>query len=174
MRLMVYLIVTLGASEKASVGVIWMPSWSEEELAAQLKANPDLTVIDMRCPTPTENLMRVEDEVISLKPTKYHSQPTEYKGVRYQSKKEAVFAEGLDYQKAAGVVKFWLRQVPFDLPGRTTYRLDFMAFYPNGTYRLFRVKGKDRKTGRIVTATSTSQMKERQVEELYGVSIELV
>lgn len=62
---------------------------------------------------------------------KYHVAPAPermYNGILYASKKEATFARHLDLQVRAGEITYWLRQVPFPLPGNTTYRADFVIF----------------------------------------------
>lgn len=149
--------------------------WTPEELAQKLKENPDLRLGSLKLGggaiTCTGETSAAQPE---LPVSKYRSRRTPYNGVLYDSKKEADFAQSLDLEQKAGVILFWLRQVPFELPGNVKYRLDFMVFYPGGKVRYFRVKGIDRKTGKIVTQTAASRMKERQIEALYPVSIELV
>ena len=60
--------------------------------------------------------------------SKYHAQPTEHNGIVYHSKKEAAKAAELDLRVKAGEISFYLRQVPFTLPGNITYRADFVTF----------------------------------------------
>ena len=60
---------------------------------------------------------------------------------------------------------FFLRQVPFDLPGGVKYRADFMIFWADGSVTVEDVKGYD---------TPQSRLKRRQGEVLYPVKIELV
>src|SRR5437870_5199590 len=45
----------------------------------------------------------------------YSNVPTWYKGVLYQSKTEAHYAEYLDKLKAKGQIKWWKRQVAFEV-----------------------------------------------------------
>lgn len=62
--------------------------------------------------------------------SKYNAKPTEYGGVRYDSKAEAKRAEQLDRLIAQGAVRWWLRQVPVDVgePGvDKPYRVDFLV-----------------------------------------------
>ena len=91
------------------------------------------------------------------------AKPTDYQGVRYSSKKEARYAMELDLRIKDGEVLFYLRQVPFDLPGNTKYRADFMEFLSNGEVRIIDVKG---------YKTPEYKTKKRQVEALYPVKIE--
>ena len=62
-----------------------------------------------------------------------------------------------------GEVIFFLRQVPFDLPGNIKYRCDFQVFYKDGTVSFIDVKG---------MKTQEYIMKKKQVESLYPIVIE--
>jgi hypothetical protein len=95
---------------------------------------------------------------------KWNNQPTEYRGVKYASKKEAASAGKLDDLRDSGEIVSWTRQVPFSLPGGAKHYVDFLAFLPDGTFRLIEVKGRDLPMGKL---------KRRQVEELYQVRIEV-
>jgi hypothetical protein len=67
------------------------------------------------------------------KQNKYHvsSAPDRtYKGVVYDSKKEASKATELDLCVQAGEIAFYLRQVPFDLGAGVKYVADFVTFEP--------------------------------------------
>jgi len=72
---------------------------------------------------------------------KYNAKPTEYKGRKYDSKAEALFALGLDELKEQGVVHLWLRQTPFDLGEDTRYRADFYVIETTGEFYAVDVKG---------------------------------
>ncbi len=109
------------------------------ELDKILVGNPDLSVIgDTSARTPqNKQQMAFASEVKALygsknvgasRPQKYHNTKTEYGGVVYHSKKEAVKAQELDLMVKAGEISFYLRQVPFDLPGGITYRADFLTY----------------------------------------------
>jgi hypothetical protein len=69
-----------------------------------------------------------------VKPTaggKYHVAPKEertYNCIVYQSKKESQKAAELDLLVKAGEIDFWLRQVPFLLPGGDKYVADFVTY----------------------------------------------
>ena len=99
------------------------------------------------------------------KRSKYGAIPTEVDGIRFDSKREAAFYSDLKLQQQAGVVAFFLTQVPIRLPGNTKYVVDFQIFYPDGRARYVDVKGKE---------TQMFRTKKRQVEDLYPIEIEVV
>jgi|GEM_PF-3152594 len=105
------------------------------------------------------------------RPNKYHAQPTEYNGRRYDSKAEANHAMYLDSLKAQGIILSWVPQVSFPLPGGAVHRVDFMLLFPpmpGGTVPLVAFqekKGRDLPMGKL---------KRKQVEELYKIHIEVV
>lgn len=94
---------------------------------------------------------------------KFSARPTVRDGIKFPSKLEAKRYDQLQLLKAAGEVLFFLRQVPFHLPGSTTYRLDFMVFWTDGHVSCEDSKG---------VATEVYKLKKRQVEQLYPVTIE--
>ena len=96
---------------------------------------------------------------------KYHAAPTSIDGLRFDSKAEAGRYVDLRLLQKAGEIVFFLRQVPFDLPGGVKYKADFMIFWADGSVTVEDVKGYD---------TPQSRLKRRQVEALYPVTIELV
>lgn len=97
--------------------------------------------------------------------SKYAAQATEVDGIRFDSKAEARFYLQLKAQVEAGVVAYFLRQVPIHLPGRTRYVVDFLVFEASGRVRYIDVKGME---------TQTFRLKKRQVEDLYPIQIEVV
>ena len=66
--------------------------------------------------------------------SKYKNVRTTYNGILYHSKKEADTARDLDLRVKSGDLTYWIRQVPFDLPGGVRYIADFLTFerYPTG------------------------------------------
>jgi len=96
---------------------------------------------------------------------KFNAQAVVRDGHRFPSKLEAAYCGRLDILKEAGEVLFYLRQVPFALPGGTTYRADYLVFYADGTCDVVDVKGVD---------TPVSKMKRNQVEALYPLKITIV
>ena len=82
--------------------------------------------------------------------------------IRFQSKKEARYFDKLILAQRSGELVFFLRQVPFHLPGGVTYRVDFQEFWSDGAVRFVDVKG---------VRTSQYIDKKKQVEALYPVEI---
>jgi len=95
---------------------------------------------------------------------KYGAKPTTTDGIRFDSKKEARYYGELKLRVRAGEVVFFLRQVPFHLPGGVTYRVDFQEFWADGTVHFIDVKGM--KLDKFI-------MTKKIVESLYPVEIEL-
>lgn len=96
---------------------------------------------------------------------KYHAVKTETDGIKFSSKKEARVYSQLKLQQAAGEVVFFLRQVPFYLPGGVKYVCDFQVFYAAGHVRFLDAKGMQ---------TESFRAKKRMVEALFPVEIEMV
>jgi len=96
---------------------------------------------------------------------KYSAKKSEIDGMTFHSQKEGRYYQKLKLRKKEGEVVFFLRQVPFDLPGKVKYRLDFMEFHRDGTVHCIDVKG---------MRTSGYIMKKKMVEDLYPVYIEEV
>ena len=96
------------------------------------------------------------------KPSKYHAVPLEVDNIRFASKKEARRYQELKALQHAGDVKFFLMQVPFQLPGNVKYRLDFMVFWKTGNITYEDVKG---------FRTPIYKIKRKQVEGIYPIKI---
>lgn len=96
---------------------------------------------------------------------KFNAVKTELDGINFDSKKEAKYYVELKLRMKAGEVIFFLRQVPFDLPGKVKYRIDFQEFHSDGTIHFVDVKGK--KTEMYIA-------KKKMVEALYPIEIEEV
>ena len=96
---------------------------------------------------------------------KFGAKPTVLNGIKYHSKLEARYSERLEFLKKSGDILFYLRQVPFDLPGKIKFRLDFMEFWQNGDVILTECKG---------YMTSDARIKLAQVIDLYNVKINIV
>lgn len=93
---------------------------------------------------------------------KFHAIPTEYDGIKFASKKEAKRYQQLLLLIKAGEVLFFLRQVPFHLPGNIKYLCDFVIFWANGEVTFEDVKG---------IKTPMYILKKKQVEALYPINI---
>lgn len=96
---------------------------------------------------------------------KFNAIAVEYDGIRFDSKKEGRYYLDLKLRQQAGEIVFFLRQVPFHLPGSVTYRVDFQEFHKDGTVHFVDVKG---------MKTKDFTMKKKMVEDLYPVEIEIV
>lgn len=101
---------------------------------------------------------------------KYKAIPTVYRGMRFASKLEAGYCRQLDEMKERGEIEYYLRQVPFPLPGGVKYLCDFMMVINCGGdglkhLRYVEVKGYETRMG---------EMKRKQAEEIYGIEIEVV
>ncbi len=96
---------------------------------------------------------------------KFSAVPTIANGIRFDSKKEARYYEELLWRQKTGGIVFFLRQVPFHLPGGTTYRVDFQEFHADGSVHFVDVKGMQ---------TKEFIRSKKQVEALYPVEIEVV
>jgi hypothetical protein len=100
-------------------------------------------------------------EFVSEKPSKFHNVICEADNIKFRSKKERQRYLELKALQASGECWF-LRQVPFYLPGNTKYLLDFMVFWTNGNTTFEDTKGK---------RTPMFIMKKKQVEALYPITI---
>jgi len=94
---------------------------------------------------------------------KFKAKPTETDGIKFSSKKEAKRYNTLKILQAKEEVLFFLRQVPFHLPGNTKYVCDFLVFWADGSVTVEDVKG---------FKTPMYILKKKQVEDMYPVTIE--
>lgn len=83
-------------------------------------------------------------------------------GIVFDSKKEARYYGELLLRRRAGDIAFFLRQVPFHLPGNVRYVVDFQVHYPDGRVEWVDVKG---------VRTQLYKVKKRLVEAQYPVQI---
>lgn len=72
---------------------------------------------------------------------KFNAVRTEVDSVSFHSKKEAKRYSELLLAKQSGDCLFFLRQVPFHLPGGVRYVVDFAIFWKDGTVTFEDVKG---------------------------------
>lgn len=93
---------------------------------------------------------------------KFRAIPTELDEIKFASKKEAKRYRELLLLKKAGDILFFLRQVPFHLPGNVKYLCDFVIFRTNGEVTFEEVKG---------LKTPMYILKKKQVETLYPIKI---
>lgn len=96
---------------------------------------------------------------------KFNAKPVNDDGFHFASKAEHRYYSELQLLQKAGEVIFFLRQVPFHLPGGVKYVTDFQIFYADGTISFVDVKGFE---------TSEFKMKRKLVESIYPITIEVV
>lgn len=104
---------------------------------------------------------------VPLRRHKYGAVATSVDGIMFHSAKEAAVYSRLKLLREQGKLDYFLRQVPFDLPGGVKYMCDFMLIWKHTlgiTIEWVDVKGYD---------TPVSKMKRKQVEALYGVKISI-
>ncbi len=93
---------------------------------------------------------------------KFKAKPTETDGIKFSSKKEAKRYNNLKSLQNIGEVIFFLRQVPFHLPGGVKYVCDFLIFWTNGDITIEDVKG---------FKTESYKAKKKMVEAIYPIII---
>lgn len=98
----------------------------------------------------------------AIKNHKYNAKAVVIDNIRFSSKKEAKYYSELKLAQKSGELSYFLRQVPFDLPGGIKYRVDFAEFWKNGDIRYVDVKG---------YKTKEYIIKKKLVESLYPVKI---
>jgi hypothetical protein len=101
-------------------------------------------------------------------------------GIRFDSILEADYYSQLEFERKAGVVSYYLRQVPLHLPGGVILRVDFVTFSNRSVFApmlrempeqaLWEVHYIDTKGFH----TRESKNKIKMAEHLYGIKIELV
>jgi hypothetical protein len=93
---------------------------------------------------------------------KFGAKKTEINDIVFASKKEAKRYRELLLLQSVGEILFFLRQVPFHLPGKTKYLCDFLVFWADGNVTIEDVKG---------FKTAMYILKKKQVEDVYPVTI---
>lgn len=93
---------------------------------------------------------------------KFKAKPTELDGIKFSSKKEAKYYSELKLAQKSKELVFFLRQVPFYLPGGVKYVCDFQEFWADGTVRFVDVKG---------FKTPQYKAKKKMVQSLYPIEI---
>jgi len=94
---------------------------------------------------------------------KFRAVQTIRDGMKFHSKKEANYYDQLKLAQMTGLVHFFLRQIPFHLPGNVKYVVDFQVFNDDGTVSFIDVKG---------VKTKEFIRNKKLVEALYPVKIE--
>jgi hypothetical protein len=93
---------------------------------------------------------------------KFKARRTNVDGIKFSSKKEAKRYNTLKLLRKSGEILFFLRQVPFHLPGGVKYICDFLIFWVNGEVTIEDVKG---------FKTESYKAKKKMVEALYPIEI---
>ncbi len=96
---------------------------------------------------------------------KFRAKPVNDGGHYFASKLEHNFYLSLELKKKIGLVLFFLRQVPFHLPGGVKYICDYQIFYSDGQISFVDVKGVE---------TSEFIAKKKIVEAMYPVTIDVI
>lgn len=99
------------------------------------------------------------------KRSKYGAQATVVDGYRFASKLEAALYTTLSVAWRQGELRWFIRQVPFDVAPGVRYLADFLAVTKDGRVRVLDAKGMD---------TPNSRTKRAVVEDRYGIRIETV
>lgn len=118
---------------------------------------------------------------------KYGNLPTEADGIQFQSKLEAKYYVELELRRKAGEILYFLRQVPFHLPGGVIYRVDFLIVsYQTGFFGCEQLRREGARDLRDVEPmvieyvdckgvdTQDSKNKIKMVQAMYGVTIQIV
>jgi hypothetical protein len=111
--------------------------------------------------------------------SKYGSTRVIVDGKRFDSKLEARYYDLLKIEWYAGKVLWFVRQVPFELPGGIRYRLDFLVVRPSVRIEgNLSVMSKDLVAIELIDCkgvlTPVSKNKIRQAEAIYGVKVKIV
>lgn len=96
---------------------------------------------------------------------KFNAKKTVKDDIIFSSKMEAAYYQKLKMLQQQGELLFFLRQVPFHLPGGVRYVVDFIEFYLDGEIKFVDVKGMD---------TPLSIAKRKLVEAHYPIDITIV
>lgn len=86
-------------------------------------------------------------------------------GILFASKAESKRYRELCLLRQAGMVRWFIRQPKFDLPGGTTYTADFLIVQEDGSVTVEDVKG---------YATAAFKRSKKQVEALYPIEVQVV
>lgn len=93
---------------------------------------------------------------------KFKAIPSQYDGIHFSSKKELKRYLELKNLQSRGDILFFLRQVPFHLPGNTKYVCDFLIFWNNEDVTIEDVKG---------FKTDMYKLKKKLVEHHYPIHV---
>lgn len=98
--------------------------------------------------------------------SKLKNERVEWQGQKFDSKKELRDFKMLEEQRSLEAIRAVVRQVSMPLPGsRRRIRIDFMVVENSGLLRWFDSKGFD---------TAIGKLKRDQIEQAYGIKVELI
>ena len=93
---------------------------------------------------------------------KFKAVRCEFDNIKFASKKECARYKKLKLLQSSGEILFFLRQVPFHLPGNVKYICDFLIFWKNYDITIEDVKG---------MKTPTYITKKKIVQAIYPIQI---
>lgn len=96
---------------------------------------------------------------------KFKAKASEADGIKFPSKLEKDCYLAFKMLKKAGVVLFFLRQVPIHMPGGSKLVIDFQVFWADGRVTFEDAKGVE---------TPVFKLKKREVEALYPFEINTI
>ncbi len=96
---------------------------------------------------------------------KFKAVRCERDGKKFPSMLERKYYDLLKLRQKDGDVLFFLRQIPFELPGNVKYLCDYQVFLSDGSVEFVEIKGRD---------TPMGVLKIKQVEEIYPISIKVI
>lgn len=100
------------------------------------------------------------------KPSKYHNVRAESAdGKHFDSKLERDYYERLLLLWEAGEVRWFIRQVPFELEGGVVFRADFLVVTKEGDVQVVDTTG-------LMTQVKANKLK--QVKARYGIDVQIV
>lgn len=115
---------------------------------------------------------KIMKDIPPLRKRKFHNIPTVYNGRRYDSKKEAHYAQALDILRLAkepeNRVVVWFPQVPFKFACGTKMIVDFVVLFADKRWEIHEVKGGN------ATKTQVYRLKKKMLKSEYNLSIKEV
>lgn len=113
----------------------------------------------------------IKKETPLLRRRKYHNIPTIYNNRKYDSKKEAHYAQALDMLRLAkepeNRVVVFFPQVPFKFACGTKMIVDFVVLFADSRWEIHEVKSKP-------TKTQVYRLKKRMLKNEYNLDIKEV
>lgn len=143
-----------------------MSEWTQKDIDAYLarsKRSKSSKLWSVERHVEGENALHEQSQV--AKRHKFRARAVVQDGIRFPSMLEGRHYDHLKYLQSTGEVLFFLRQVPFHLPGGTKLVVDFQVFWADGTVSFQDTKGH---------LTKEFKIKKREVEHHYPIEIEII